>query len=178
MVKGGKGGINTQSGKIFEKNKNILKLFENNKNYKIISKNNKKNYYDLHYKNKLIGQIFKQQGLYDYLKEKKIDWKKYISAKLIPDGAIYVIYKNVLNIIEIKYQKCNGSTDEKLQTCDFKKKQYIKLFSTLNFNIEYIYILNDWFKHDRYKDTLDYIISVGCKYKFDELPLELIGLEK
>ena len=34
--------------------------------------------------------------------------------------------------------------------------------------------LNDWFRDHVYKDTLDYIKSVGCDYCFEELPLEKI----
>jgi len=66
--------------------------------------------------------------------------------------------------------------DEKLQTCDFKKKQFRKLFATLNIEIEYIYILGDWFKLPKYKDVLDYVISVGCQYYFGYLPLQKLGL--
>lgn len=70
-----------------------------------------------------------------------------------------------------------GSTDEKLQTCDFKIKQYRKLLSRLNVEVEYIYILNDWFDTSGYKDVLDYIISIkGCSYYFNYLPLKKIGL--
>jgi hypothetical protein len=46
----------------------------------------------------------------------------------------------------------------------------------LNVKVEYIYILSDWFKHPAYKDTLDYIISVGCHYYFEVLPLKKLGL--
>ena len=45
-----------------------------------------------------------------------------------------------------------------------------------NIDVEYIYILSDWFKHSAYKDTLDYIISVGCHYYFEILPLNKLGL--
>jgi hypothetical protein len=76
----------------------------------------------------------------------------------------------------MKFQKVAGSVDEKLQTCDFKKKQYKKLMSAINVDVEYIYILSDWFKHHSYKDTLDYIISVGCQYYFEYLPLNKLGL--
>jgi len=76
----------------------------------------------------------------------------------------------------MKFQKEAGSVDEKLQTCDFKKKQYKKLMSQLNIDVGYIYILSDWFKHPPYKDTLDYVISVGCQYYFEYLPLKKLGL--
>jgi len=34
----------------------------------------------------------------------------------------------------------------------------------LNIEVEYVYILSDWFRKPEYKDTLDYVISVGCQY--------------
>jgi hypothetical protein len=78
--------------------------------------------------------------------------------------------------VEIKFQSVAGSVDEKLQTCDFKTKQYKKLMSQLNIEVEYIYILNDWFKKPEYKDTLDYIISVNCQYYFQYIPLHKLNL--
>ena len=76
----------------------------------------------------------------------------------------------------MKYQEVTGSVDEKLQTCDFKKKQYKKLMAPLNIEVEYIYILSDWFRKLEYKDVLDYVISVGCQYYFQYLPLQKLGL--
>jgi len=88
-----------------------------------------------------------------------------------------VIVNNTFFILEIKFQEVQGSTDEKLQTCDFKIKQYRKLLSRLNVEIKFIYILNDWFNKPEYKDVLDYIISIdGCCYYFNYLPLQKIGL--
>ena len=95
---------------------------------------------------------------------------------MLPDNALYVIVNNTMFIIEVKHQEVNGSVDEKLQTCDFKKKQYIKLLSELNYEVEYIYILDDWFRQPKYKDVLDYIISVNCKYYFNYIPLQKLGL--
>ena len=70
----------------------------------------------------------------------------------------------------------NGSVDEKLQTCDFKKKQYQKLLSSLNMEVEYIYLLSNWFQQAGYRDVLDYIISVNCRYYFEYIPLQVLGL--
>jgi len=50
------------------------------------------------------------------------------------------------------------------------------LLSPLNIEVEYIYILSDWFKNPRYKDVLDYIHSVGCDYYFNYIPLKRLGL--
>ena len=76
-------------------------------------------------------------------------------------------------IIECKFQQVAGSVDEKLQTCDFKKKQYKKIFSRLNIDVEYVYLSSDWFKND----VLDYIVSVGCSYYFNYIPLYKLGFE-
>ncbi len=94
----------------------------------------------------------------------------------MPDDSIFVIVNNTMYIVECKFQKVNGSVDEKLQTCDFKKKQYRKLLSRANIDVEYIYLLSDWFKAPKYKDVLDYIISVGCSYYFEYIPLYKFGL--
>ena len=88
-----------------------------------------------------------------------------------------MIVNNTLFIIEIKFQNVAGSTDEKLQTCDFKIKQYRKLLSQLNVEVQYVYVLNKWFEKPEYKDVLDYIISInGCSYYFEYLPLQKLGL--
>ncbi|EFX40332.1 hypothetical protein HMPREF9180_1248 [Streptococcus peroris ATCC 700780] len=125
-----------------------------------------------------VGQIFQKTGLYRYFDEiDGFDYTKIISAQLLPDEAIFVVSKNTVYIVEKKTQSKGGSVDEKLQTCDFKLKQYKKLFSPLNKEVCYSYLLDkDWFKNPRYKDTLDYIISVGCKYYFNYIPLDAIGL--
>lgn len=170
MVKGGIGGGNTKTGLSFENEVDFITLIDKQKNYS--TEDNK-----VFYNNELVAEVFKKQALYKYLKTKGIDWEKHISAQLLPDDAIYVIINNTFFILEIKFQSGSGSTDEKLQTCDFKLKQFRKLLSELNVEVEYIYILNEWFKASRYKDVLDYIISVqGCSYYFKYLPLHRIGL--
>jgi hypothetical protein len=68
--------------------------------------------------------------------------------------------RETLYIIEVKYQEVAGSVDEKLQTCDFKRKQYLKLVSEKGLKVEYVYVLSDWFKDPRYKDSLDSISIV------------------
>ena len=103
--------------------------------------------------------IFKKYGLYKFFESRSINWQDYWSKRLLPDDSIYVIINNTFYVIECKFQKVAGSVDEKLQTCDFKKKQYKKIFSRLNIEVQYIYLLSDWFKKPEYKDVLDYIIK-------------------
>ena len=170
MKKGGIGGANTKTGLVYESKVDFLTFISKQKNYSVK---------DIHifYNGEEVAISFKKYGLYKYLTSKGVNYKKYISKRLIPDDAIYVIANNHFYIFEVKSQRGDGSVDEKLQTCDFKIKQYRKLLSCLNVEVEFIFILGDWFKQPRYKDTLDYIISIsGCSYYFNYLPLQKIGL--
>lgn len=127
--------------------------------------------------NKMIGISAPKNNLYKKILEPKgINFENIISKKLLPDDAFYNINNNTVYILEKKFQNVDGSVDEKLQTCGFKKGQYEKLFSPINIKVEYIYILNDWFKQYKYHDVLDYIKSQGCHYYFNEVPLDLLNL--
>lgn len=169
MIKNGKGGGNTKTGLVFEGKTDLATFLDSQNGYKVIDD-------IVLYDGKEVARIFKKHGFYSYLKEIGIDWSKIISKKLLPDNSIYVIINNTLFIIECKYQQVNGSVDEKLQTCDFKRKQYQKLMSQVNIDVEYIYLLSDWFKNPKYKDVLDYIISMNCQYYFEYIPLTKFGL--
>jgi len=79
-----------------------------------------------------VAEIYQKNSLYKYLLAPNgVDYRTLLSKKLLPDNAIFVISKNTLFVIEIKYQGVAGSVDEKLQTCDFKKKQYQRLMKPL-----------------------------------------------
>lgn len=170
MILGGKGGGNTKTGLLFE-GKTDLSTFLNQQNgYRVENDN-------VFYKDELVGRIFKKHSFYNvFLKELNIDWRALISKKLLPDDSIFVIISNTLFVIGCKFQQVAGSVDEKLQTCDFKRKQYQKLLSKANIEVEYIYLLSDWFRNPVYKDVLDYIHSVHCYYFFQYIPLAKLGL--
>ena len=124
-----------------------------------------------------IGVSVPKYSLYSqYLKPHDIDYNDFNCKRWLPDEAFINYNMKTVYIIEKKYQEKSGSVDEKLPNCDFKKAEYQKLFTPLKYKVEFIYILNDWFKQRRYKDTLDYIKKVKCSYYFNELPLDLIGL--
>jgi len=128
----------------------------------------------------MIGMLCAKMNLYNLLlKPMGVYHKKIVSKKLLPDEAFYNFITNTIYIIEKKFQINAGSVDEKLQTCDFKKKQYEKMFSSLHIKVEYMYILNDWFlkKEKEYRDVYDYIHQVGCKYFFENVPIDEIGLD-
>lgn len=175
MIKDGAGGGKTKSGLVFEERVDLISLFEKIDGYEVKETENKSGSYIV-YDGQVVARCFKKHEFYRFLEEYEIDWKKYLSKQLLPDNGLFVIVRDTLFIIEIKFQAVAGSVDEKLQTCDFKRKQYAKLVKSLNWKVEYVYVLNDWFKHPSYKDTLDYIDCMNCHYLFNEIPLKWLGL--
>ncbi|KAF3978695.1 MAG: hypothetical protein HFP77_00585 [Methylococcales symbiont of Iophon sp. n. MRB-2018] len=173
MIEGGVGGNTTLTGLNFENKVDLITLLKQIKGYYIESQEVGHN---ILFNNKIVARCFKKYEFYKFLDEHEIDHKNILSKKLLPDDALLVIVRETLFIIEVKYQQVAGSVDEKLQTCDFKRKQYLKLVQPLGIKVEYVYVLNDWFKQPSYKDVLDYIHSVNCHYKFNELPLSWLGL--
>ena len=170
MIKNGKGGGNTKTGLVFEGKVDMATFLSHQPHYSIKG-------HDVYFDNEKVARVFKKNDFYSiFLKELNIDWTKCISKKLLPDDSIFVLLNNTLFIIECKHQQVAGSVDEKLQTCDFKKKQYKKLMAPANIDVQYIYLLDEWFKNPRYKDVLDYIQSVGCDYYFEYIPLTKLGL--
>ena len=175
MKTGGLGGGNTLTGLNFEKKVDFHELIREILGYDLKKVPHKAGL-GIFFENKLVARCFRKHDFYRFLDEEHVDWKHILAKKLLPDDALLVIVRETLFILEVKYQQVAGSVDEKLQTCDFKRKQYLKLVAPLGIKVEYVYVLNDWFKKPEYKDVLDYIHSVNCHYKFNELPLSWLGL--
>ena len=175
MKTGGLGGANTLTGLNFEDKVDFQKILAGISGYSIAKIPNKAGM-GVFFEGKLVARCFRKHDFYKFLDESNLSWQNMLSKKLLPDDAMLVIVRETLFIIEVKYQQVAGSVDEKLQTCDFKRKQYQKLVAPLGLKVEYVYVLNDWFKKPEYKDVLDYIHSVNCHYKFNELPLAWLGL--
>ncbi|NOT20651.1 MAG: hypothetical protein HOP24_10355 [Sideroxydans sp.] len=175
MIEGGIGGTTTGTGLEFERQVDFQDLLRKIPGYAIHPIRGKAGE-GVFFNDQLIARCFRKSSFYHYLEEEGVNWKELISKRLYPDDALLVIVRETLFIIEVKYQKIAGSVDEKIQTCDFKRKQYLKLVSGLGLKVEYVYVLNDWFKHPSYKDSLSYIHSVNCHYQFNTLPLAWLGL--
>ena len=175
MKTGGKGGATTKTGLLFEGKVDFQRLLGSMNGYEVRKIPGKAGMAAF-FEGTLVARCFRKHDFYAYLTESGVAWKGVLSKKLLPDDALLVIVRETLFIIEVKFQKVAGSVDEKLQTCDFKRKQYVKLVAPLGLKVEYVYVLNDWFANPVYKDVLDYINSVNCHYKFNELPLAWLGL--
>jgi len=172
MIKGGKGGAKTLTGLRFESRVSLKSAISSIQGYSVDRD-------IVYFGGNKVANLYHKHDLYKNLLEpKKINFADIISKKLLPDESILVIKNQTLFIIEMKFQEVAGSVDEKLQTCDFKNRQYNKLLSSLKITVKYVYVLSDWFKKKEYKDVLEYISSVGCYYFFNEMPLDFLGLPK
>lgn len=163
------GGANTnRNGLLFQQTKTLEQIISEHPEFEIKGD-------DVFRKGTYVATLCSGHKIYaKLLKNRGINYQDLISKRIIPDDAIVV--GSTVYIIEKKFQNCSGSVDEKLQTCDFKKRQYAKLLAPAGLSVEYYYVLNDWFKKKEYADVHDYIESVGCKYFFNEIPLSAIGL--
>lgn len=175
MKERGFGGGNTLTGLNFERQVDLHQLLAAKPGYEVRPAPGRAGK-EVYFRGELVARCFRKNEFYEYLDEHGVDWHSKLSKELLPDDALLVIVRETLFIIEVKYQQVAGSVDEKLQTCDFKRKQYLKLVIEIGLKVEYVYVLNDWFKDARYKDVLDYINSVNCHYKFGSLPLAWLGL--
>ena len=129
------------------------------------------------YKNKIIGFYTEKHKFYDtFLKIHDIDWRNINSKKYLPDSVLVNNRKKIIYIIEKKYQSGSGSVDEKLQTCDFKKKVYTKLIEKTGYKTEYYYLLNNWFERKEYNDVKKYILQVGCNFFINKIDLKELGI--
>lgn len=170
MKKSGTGGGRTITGLKFESRVALKKVLSSLPGYKIEDDK-------VYFNGNKVAELYEKHKLYKNLLEpNNIDYSSIISKKLLPDEAILILSRNTLYIIEIKFQEVTGSVDEKLQTCDFKNKQYQKLLAPLRISVKYIYVLNDWFQKNEYKDVLKHVHDAGCYYFFYELPLDFLGL--
>lgn len=170
MIKGGKGGANTLTGLRFEGERDLAGALVKLEGYQVSGPR-------ILFNGKEIGLLLTKHEIYSgFLKPHGVDGRKILSGLLLPDKAIILPDKKRVTILELKFQQTPGSVDEKLQTCDYKRKQYLKLFGPLGYVVEYTYVLGDWFLAPKYKDALNYVEAMGCHYYFGELPLEALGL--
>lgn len=139
----------------------------------------------------LAGFLCSQDDLYNFLaenypskassaneaKKRKSKIKSILSKNLNPDLAYVNLKAKKLTIVEIKAQNGDGSVDEKLETVDFKRKQYAKLIEHTDLeSIEFKWILDKRFEHEKYSDVKNYIKEMKSDYLIDEICPEFVGI--
>lgn len=184
MIKNGKGGsITTKNGGEFEKKLTLYDLFiKNGYQLELIKTKKFKSTvaaYKVLDKGVMIGFLTRDKRMYkDVNLFLGANIEGIISKELKPDEAFIDTINRKVYILEKKFQSTDGSTDEKLETCDFKKKQYEKLFVPLGYTVEFMFVCCDFFKDEKYTDVVKYIKSVGCQICFSKIPFESFGLPK
>ena len=175
------GGANTNfNGLNFEGRTNFINSIKYNSDFELIKIPSFKNTYEIIFKNRSLGIYTEKYEFYNFfLRKEKINWKKIISKQYLPDAVFINKLNKTIFIIEKKFQSGSGSVDEKLQTCDFKKKIYSKIINqcSQNYKTEYYYLLNSWFKREEYRDVKDYIVNVGCKYFINVISFKELGIK-
>ena len=177
MRDGGKGGSRTQTGAAFENlHTDLLHFLQGSDSYIQEGNNIYARQGQVRKDDNVIAKLYHKNKFYsEFLKNADVDYTRIISRRIIPDVVVEVIDTKFLAIIEAKFQKNPGSTDEKIQTCDFKQKQFRKLIPA-NYKFKYIYLLNKWFKDKKgYADDLRYIKKTeNCDYCIEQIPNDYI----
>ncbi len=168
----GGGSKTNQNGLRFERETDLLSALEALDYLDVIGSN-------VFYQQRNVAQVFEKNHFYKlFLNPLGVDEKELLSKKLLPDGVLVNLTSNEVFIIEKKFQEGAGSVDEKLQTCDFKLKQYQKLLEGTQYTGHFIFLLNGFFEKRVYDDVKSYIGSVGCQYFINELPLTAIKMDE
>ena len=108
MKKGGIGGANTQTGIHFEKKTDLLVELGKLPEFKIDGNNVLKN-------GVIVAENCRQHALYRFLKKKGVNFSDHVSAKLLPDEALYIPAQKRMYIIEKKFQEKERSAMRKSQ---------------------------------------------------------------
>ena len=53
---------------------------------------------------------------------------------------------------------------------------FVKLCAGTEYNVEYYYLLNEWYSKDGYRDVKDYLRESGCRYYTNTIPLYALGV--
>jgi hypothetical protein len=167
----GGGSKTTQNGLLFERETDLLTSLDEIEYLQVIGSK-------VFFQSKEVALVTEKFQFYkSFLNPLGVDEKKLLSKKLLPDSVVVNFVSREVFVIEKKFQEGAGSVDEKLQTCDFKLKQYQKLLAETEFVPSFIFLLNDWYSKPEYDDVKNYIRSVGCYYFIDEIPLKSIKLD-
>ena len=124
-----------------------------------------------------IGFLANKWAFYKtFLEPRGVIWKRYISKQFLPDEAFINERDNTVYVIEKKFQSQHGSTDEKLESCAFKLREYNRIVKPAGMNVRYTYLCNDWFKKSKYRDVIEYAEECDCHVYFNILPMHALGL--
>jgi hypothetical protein len=169
MRKGGKGGARTnETGLAFEF-KTSLETLLKEAGYRVEDG-------VIFHGSKEVGELAAKSKINKFLKKRNAIVEPPRVGKLEPDEAIYVAHCDTLFIIEKKFQSVEGSTDEKIQTAVYKVHYYNMLLEGTGVKLKFLYLLNDWFKKEKYNLVIEWLLENGVAVYFEEIPLSELEL--
>jgi hypothetical protein len=164
MIKGGKGGANTNaSGLPFELKTDLKTLLEA-AGFEVTNG-------EVFRKGEYIGELASKKKIYSFLDKKETIVAPPRVGKLWPDEALYIAGSDTLFIVEKKNQTVGGSTDEKIQTAVYKVYYYNMLLEGTGIKLKFMYLLSDWFRDEKYELVIDWLADNGVAVYFEEIPL-------
>jgi hypothetical protein len=120
----------------------------------------------------LIGQANKRN-----VAERKSELKTVLSKNFEPDLAFFDYERKAIVIVEMKTQTKEGSVDEKLETLDFKRRQYKRLAAYCSFpRVEFNWALDSKFLEPKYDNVKSYLYARDSYFEVGEVSLALLGL--
>lgn len=137
----------TTDGLVFEQNMNDISKLKTIYNQKGMS----------------LPEDLKQISINEMLSKRQLTRKSVrekIGSLKSPDFIYFSESEQKLFLFEVKKQEVNGTVDEKLETFKFKLTYFRKLKQILgyhNFKMEYTYLLNEFFKKEKYNFVLNQI---------------------
>lgn len=180
--KSGGGAQTTLNGLEFERDTDFSELVDLLENYEVreIDFKDKKKIkgFEVYRKDeeKLIGKIMPQNRFYDFLEELNIENTN--SKKWQPDDVFINFENRTIYIIEKKWQEIEGSVDEKLLGFGNKRRIYQRLLdkSETPFSVSFIFIGNDFFEKDSYRDYFEMLRGDGIKIMIGKYDMKFFGL--
>lgn len=111
------------------------------------------------------------------LRKRKSHMKTVLSKNFEPDLVFFDYENRTIVIVEMKTQSKDGSVDEKLETVDFKRRQYKRLAADSSFsNVEFNWVLDSKFLEPKYDNVKSYLYARDSYFEVGQVSLALLGL--
>ena len=116
-----------------------------------------------------------------------INMKSIVGVRREPDDFFLNFNDSCLYVIEKKSQQYEGSKDDTIQAAVSRRKEYWTALESMNYGANTFtsnrirtamsYVLNDWYRDEKYAWRLRENEEAGIPMLFCEFPLSIIGLD-
>ncbi len=137
----------------------------------IIKEKKEKRHWELKDDRGNIFQLLKGKEIYDFFGIEREKGKP--SQVISPEYTIVKEEDKRITLILKRTQQTSGSTDQKLPYGDFMVREYKKILSTkeMDLDVDIAIITNDWFKEDKYSELTKYLKANGIKIWINQIKI-------